>query len=171
MKRPNLLALAAVLSAGVTAPAMAAWDRIGSVDFSPRNNNHDTQYENFGGSVEALALQARNSDVRCSSVTATFGNGRTRQVFRGELPRGQNVTVDLPGRERLVKRLDFDCRSSGQNGATVDIAADVGRYQNEWRQSPDWQRTWSRMFRWDRDNPGDRNENDRNGRNKDRGHS
>jgi hypothetical protein len=170
MKRCHLLALSAVLSAAVAAPAMAAWDRIGSVDFSPRNN-HDTQYGNFGGSVEALALQARNSDVRCSSVIATFGNGRTRQVFRGELPRGQNVTVDLPGRERLVKRLDFDCRSSSQRGATVDIAADVGRYKNEWRQSPDWQRTWSRMFHWDGNNSGDRNENNLNKKNQDRGHS
>ena len=165
MKRCHVLALAAVLSAGVAAPAMAAWDHIGSVEFS-RGDNHETEYGTFGGSVEALALQAQRSDVMCRRVMATFGNGETREVFHGPLPRGQNVTVDLPGRERMVKRLDFDCRSANKRGATVNISANVGRYQNEWRQSPDWQRTWSRKFNWN--TPGDRNDNDRDGRNRDR---
>jgi hypothetical protein len=150
MKRRVILPIAAVLIAGAVSPALAAWDRIGSVDFS-RRDTHDAQYGNFGGSVEALALQARGSDLRCDSVTATFGNGRTRQVFRGNLPEGQNVTIDLPGRERRLSRLDFDCRPTERGRASVEIVADVGQYRDEWRRSPDWQRTWSRMFNWDND--------------------
>lgn len=146
MNRP-LIALAAVLFTGVAAPAFAAWDRIGSVDFSFRNAR-ETQYGNFGGSVEALALRARDASVTCRNVTATFGNGQTRSVFRGTLPRGQDITLDVPGADRMIRRLDFDCRSTARRGATVDISADVGRYQAEWRRSPDWDRVWSRMFNW-----------------------
>src|SRR5262245_25273617 len=58
MRTPRLMALAAVLCAGAAVPAFAAWDRIGSVDFSYRGNN-DVQYGNFGGRVEALSLRAR----------------------------------------------------------------------------------------------------------------
>jgi len=150
MKRTRLLVLASVLCAGVAAPASAAWDRIGSVDFSLRND-HETTYGNFGGRVEALSLRARNAPVMCNDVTATFGNGMTRSVFRGTLRPGRDETVDLPGEARLVRRLDFDCRSLVPVRATVDIAADVGRYQAEWRRSPDWDRMWSRMFNWDND--------------------
>ena len=162
MNRRNLLPLAALLLVGAVSPALAAWDRIGSVDFS-RRDSHDTQYGNFGGSVEALALQARGSDLRCRSVTATFGNGRSQQIFRGNLPVGQNVTIDLPGRERRVSRLDFDCQPTTRRNASVDIVADVGRYQDEWRRSPDWQRTWSRTFNWDQNGRRGPDRNDRNG--------
>src|SRR3954470_23868918 len=155
MRTPRLMALAAVLCAGAAVPAFAAWDRIGSVDFSYRNST-DVQYGNFGGRVEALSLRARNSDVTCRDVTAVFGNGNTRSVFHGFLPRGRDVTLDLPGNARMIQRLQFNCRSTDRDGARVDIAADVGRYQAEWRRSPDWERMWSRMFRWDNRNGNDR---------------
>src|SRR4029079_18338237 len=71
----------------------------------------------------------------------------------GALTRGRDVTLDLPGNGRMIRRLEFNCRPVGRDGARVDIAADVGRYQAEWRRSPDWERMWSRMFNWDnRDN-------------------
>jgi len=165
MRSPRLLTMAAILFSSVAVPASAAWDRIGSVDFSFRDTS-DTQYGNFGGRVESLALTARNTDVRCRGVTATFGNGTTQQVFRGSLPRGRNVEVTLPN-GRMIRRLDFDCRPMDRGRATVDIAADIGRYQAEWRRSPDWERTWSRMFPWangtgnDRYGSNDRFGNDR----------
>lgn len=152
MRSSRLLAMAAILFSSVAVPAWAAWDRIGSVDFSARDNS-DTQYGNFGGRVESLSLIARNADVRCRDVTATFGNGQTQQVFRGFLQRGRNVELTLPN-GRLIRRLDFDCRPMDRERATVDIAADVGRYQAEWRQSPDWDRMWSRMFPWANDRSG-----------------
>ncbi|HEX3486952.1 MAG TPA: hypothetical protein VHT51_18000 [Micropepsaceae bacterium] len=152
MRSTHVVGLAAVLLSGIALPALADWDHIGSVDFSYRNTN-DTQYGNFGGPVEALALRAQNSDVTCRDVTATFGDGDRAEIFHGFLPRGRNVAVDLPGRSHLIRRLDFNCHSMDRNGASVEIAADVGRYRAEWRRSPDWDRTWSRMFHW--------NDNDR----------
>jgi hypothetical protein len=149
MRRP-LLALAAVLFSGVAVPALADWDRIGTVDFSFRNDR-ETQYGNFGGSVEALALRARDASVTCRNVSATFGNGQVRTVFTGTLPRGRLVTVDLPGADRNIRRLDFNCRSTARAGSAVDISADIGRYRAEWRRSPNWNTVWSRMFGWAND--------------------
>ena len=129
MNSPRLMTLAAVLLSTMTVPAFAAWDRVGSVEFSPRNNI-DTQYGNFGERVEALALQARNSDVTCRNVIAVFDNGIAVPVFHGLLPRGQNVTVDLPGNGRSIRRLEFNCRSMSPGTVSVDISAEVDRYQS-----------------------------------------
>ena len=147
MTRPRLVALAAVLfSSAAVMPALAAWDHLGSLQFTIRDR--DQTFGPLGGGVEALNLTARDSDVVCRDVTATFGNGQTRTVFEGVLPRGRAMMVDLPGGERFVRRLDFNCRTTSVRGANVDIAADIGRYRAEWRRSPDWDRMWSRMFNW-----------------------
>jgi hypothetical protein len=157
MKKTRLLALAAALCAGVALPASAqpgydygrpGWDRIGSVDFSFRPD-HETEYGNFGGRVQRLSFRARNGTVSCARVTATFNNGRTREIYRGTIPRTRDIVVDLPGQSRLIRRIDFDCRSLAPRVTRVDIAADIGPYRAEWRRSPDWNRVWSRMFNWD----------------------
>jgi hypothetical protein len=164
MKTTRLLALAAALCAGAAIPAIGqpfgaqpygpidrpGFDRIGSVDFSFRSD-HETQYGAFGGRVEQLAFRARNGTVTCDEITATFNNGRTRELFRGTLPRDRDVLVDLPGESRAIQRIDFQCRSLAPRVTRVDIAADIGPYRAEWRRSPDWDRVWSRMFNWDED--------------------
>ena len=128
MRRFGAIVLAGLLSGGAAVPALAAWDRVGTVDFSMRDT-HDAKLGNFKG--YAVGLTARNSDVTCDRVTATFGNGRTREIFRGELPRGETVTINLPGSQRSIDRVDFDCRPTDRYRATVDIAADTGGYRNE----------------------------------------
>jgi len=134
MRGFNAIVLAALLASGAAVPAMAAWDRVGTVDFSLRDT-HDAKLGNFKG--YAVGLTARNSDVMCDSVMATFGNGRTREIFRGELPRGETVTIDLPGSQRSIDRVDFDCRPTEGFRATVDIAADIGGYRNDRLRYPD----------------------------------
>ena len=130
MRRSSTLMVAALLASSVAIPALAALEPVGSVGFS-RMDTRDSQILNTRG--DAITLTARGSDVMCDSVMATFGNGRTREVFRGDLPRGQSVTVDLPGRERMVERLDFNCRPTERWRARVDVAADTGyggRFEN-----------------------------------------
>ena len=150
MKKSSVI-LAGLMAASTAVPAFAAWDRIGSVDFTKRDTR-DVQYGQFGGPIEALGLRARGSDIHCDSVTATFGNGNTREVFRGELPEGREVTLDIPGDQRRVERLDFDCepldRGSGSVAISADVVAEIGQYRDDWRRSPDWENTWSRMFDW-----------------------
>jgi hypothetical protein len=103
-------------------PAFADWDHVGTVTFSMRDN-HDSTYADFRG--DRVALTSRNSDVYCRDVEATFGNGRTRTLFSGMIPQGQTVNVDLPGGDRNVDRLDFDCRPMNGWRARVDVAANV----------------------------------------------
>jgi hypothetical protein len=160
MKKTRLLALTALLCAGAALPASAqpanapwdrpgGWDRIGSVDFTFRPDR-ETEYGSFGGRVERLSFMSRNADVRCNRVTATYANGRSSQIYSGTLQRGRSVVVDIPGRSRMIRRIDFNCRSLERRGqARVDIAADIGQYRAEWRRSPDWATRWSRMFNWD----------------------
>ena len=151
MKSLSGLAFTTALAAlTLSAPAMAAWDRLGSVDISPRGGR-ETEYGNFGGSIEKLAFEARDNAVECREVRATFSNGETKRVFRGKLPAGKTVTVDLPGNQRMVKRIDFNCKANSRRDVTVDVSADIGRYQAEWRASPDWDRTWAKMFAWAHD--------------------
>ena len=135
-------------------PNRPGWDRIGSVDFSFRRDR-ETEYGNFGGPVERLSFVARNGNVRCTNVTATFNNGRTQSLYRGTLTHGRNVVVDIPGQARMIRRIDFNCRSLERRQTTVDIAADIGRYRADWRRSPDWDRVWSRMFNWTDDRYGE----------------
>src|SRR5688500_10179582 len=140
MTKTRLLALAATLCAGVAVPALAqpaygpfdrpGFDRIGSVDFSFRPDR-ETEYGTFGGRVDALAFHARNGAVTCNEITAPFNNGQTRLLYRGTLPRDRDVVVDLPGRDRLIRRIDFDCRSTFPRVTRVDIAADIGPYRAE----------------------------------------
>src|SRR5688572_18259547 len=154
MNKTRLLALIALLCAGAALPASAqpayapwdrpgGWDRIGSVTFSFRPDR-ETEYGNFGGRVERLSFLARNANVRCQNITATYANGRTDSLYRGRLQQGRSIVVDVPGQGR-VRRIDFNCRSPDRRApARVDIAADIGQYPADWRRSPDWDRTWSR---------------------------
>lgn len=150
MRRSSILALAAVLAVGVSLPALAAWDRIGTVDFDWRGS-HETQWGNFGGRIESLNFRAEGNGVQCRRVRATFGNGDRRRIFDGYIGEGRSVDVDLPGDDRRLNRLDFNCRSDGRRDARIVISADIGRYRDEWRHSPDWDQRWSRMFNWDND--------------------
>ena len=129
MRRSSTLMVAALLASSVAIPAFAALEPVGSVGFS-RMDTHESQPVNVTG--DAVTLTARGSDVMCDSVMATFGNGRTREIFRGDLPRGQNVTIDLPGRQRMVERLDFNCRPTERWRARVDVAADTGYGYRFW---------------------------------------
>jgi len=52
---------------------------------------------------------------------ATFGNGRTREIFRGELPPVRR-SPSTAGSQRSIDRVDFDCRPTEAIRATVDIA-------------------------------------------------
>ena len=169
MKKTRLLALTALLCAGAALPASAqpgygpnapwdrpgGWDRIGSVTFSFRPDR-ETEYGNFGGRVERLSFLARNANVRCQNITATYANGRTDSLYRGQLRQGRRIVVDIPGQSRMIRRIDFNCRSlERREPARVDIAADIGQYRADWRRSPDWDRTWSRMFNWGDERYGD----------------
>jgi hypothetical protein len=119
MMRAGAVAVtAALLMAGPTL-GFAALERVGSVVLTPVAPGQ-SEYRNFAGNE--ITLTARNSDINCESVVATFDNGRSRSVFAGALARGREISVGLPASQGRVTRLDFNCRPAGGLGGVIDIA-------------------------------------------------
>lgn len=141
MRRTHYLAMAAVLSAGICGPAFAAWDNIGTVHID-YGVDTASAYSSFAGPVRSLQLTAHGSDVDCRFVRATFGNGQVRDIFSGHLDKGESRSVDVPDDVRLVKRLDFLCRTHRHNGADISIDADLAGYRDQWRRDPHWAHLW-----------------------------
>jgi hypothetical protein len=145
MSLKNFALFGALLCAAT--PALADWDHIGDIRVQYRGDRATEQLR-LGGPVERLELTADRSDMFCRSVRARFGNGRDREIYHGTLQRGQDVNVDLPGDTRTLRALSFNCAAQDRSGGVIRVSADIGRYRDEWRRSPDWRRTWSRLFNW-----------------------
>ena len=119
MMRTGALAVSAALLLSGTTAALAALEHVGSVVLTSVAPGQ-SEYRNFSGNV--VTLTARNADINCNSVVATFENGRSRGVFAGQLPRGQAISVGLPGNGARVVRMDFNCRPISGFGGVIDIA-------------------------------------------------
>jgi hypothetical protein len=145
MKRATLLAMAAAMTVGVSVPALADYVRLGSVDVGYRTDA-DTAYTRFGGRMESLRLTADRSDIFCRSIRVRYANGDVDNVFHGALREDRPVNVDLRGRAARVDSIRFVCRSDEFRGGKIYIAAEVGRYGDEWRHHRDWDRLWSGIF-------------------------
>src|SRR5947209_17749256 len=104
MRRSGAVAVIAILVLGGATAAFAALERVGSVVFTSVAPGQ-SEYRNFAGNE--ITLTARNSDLSCDSVVATFENGVARGIFAGQLARGREVSVGLPDRAGRVVRLDF----------------------------------------------------------------
>jgi len=160
VKRSRILAMTLLFAAGFTVPALAdSYVRLGSIDVGFRMDR-DAQWTRFGGGMEGLRLEADRSDIRCRSIIAHFADGSQQNVFSGQLMDNRPIEVDLHGGTRRVRDVIFTCRSEERSGGKIYIAANVGRYQAEWRRSPDWVLFWSQMFNWG--NPGMGGGNDAN---------
>jgi len=146
-KRTTILATVALLGFGASAPAMADYVRLGSVDVGYRMDR-DTTWNRFGGGMEGLRLVADGNDVLCRSIVVHFANGSMQNVFSGMLREDRPIYVDLAGGTRRVRDVQFTCRSDRRSGARIYIAADVGRFRDEWRSSPGWAAFWSHIFNW-----------------------
>lgn len=148
MKR--LAICTAIFCLGAAAPALAAWNEVGTVRVSFARD-HDTKSFDMGGPVERLQLRADGSDITCRDVKATFGNGRSRSIFQGALRDGNPAAIDLPGDARAISRLTFDCGAQNRRGGNIVVVADVGANRAEWRRNPRFASNWSRAFNWGSD--------------------
>jgi hypothetical protein len=161
MRRAMLVAMTAAMTVGFAAPALADYVRLGDVDVGYRTDL-DTAYSRFGGPVESLRFTADRNDVFCRSIRVRYANGQMDDVFHGRLSEDRPVDVDVQGRARRIDSVDFVCRSDGYRGAKIYIAADVGRYRDEWRRDRNWDRMWSGLFGMGpgMHGPGDRHDRD-----------
>jgi hypothetical protein len=151
MKRSNIRSRIVILSAALLAatamPAWAKWDEVGHIDVH-RQGERFTRDIPLGGPVDRLQLTATGGDVLCRHVRATFGNGRTREVFHGTLREHRAQSLDLPGKERDVRKLSFQCGAVHDRNATIRVAADIGRNRDAWRRNPNFNRLWAKTFNW-----------------------
>lgn len=116
--------MAAILTTTAT-PALAKWEQLGSLNVAS-GKTEQFLMQPFKGNV--VGLSARDTDINCKRVTATFENGNTRPIFKGKLHKGSIIRVDLPPGE--LERVSFECHPKAKRQATVALAADASAQQH-----------------------------------------
>ena len=116
--------LAAVQPSPAAPAPVNNWVPIGTQQFAGPVD-HNSTFTGWGGHrVTALGLKPVDADARCRKVSATFGNGNTRDLDlnRGGVAyRGRIDKIDLPGDVRNVVRLSLVCRAIGAPAVTIQI--------------------------------------------------
>ena len=107
------------------APAQGAWVHLGTrqVDFRV---DHDVVVAAGDGRFRRIRLVVDGGDLEMFHVKVTFGDGETfspatRFYFKDN---ARSRVIDLPGRERIIRRIDFYYRSvvgGGQGKATLHV--------------------------------------------------
>jgi hypothetical protein len=102
------------------------WISLGRENFQGRHDAEARLAGWRGRNVDRIALRPIDNDARCLRVSATFDNGRTRDLDIGRrdvMQRGQMVEIDLPGGERNLQSVDLTCRAVGDRDVTIEILA------------------------------------------------
>jgi hypothetical protein len=102
------------------------WISIGRQSFQGRHDAEASYAGWRGRSVERIALRPVDNDARCMRVSATFANGRTRDLDVGRrdvLERGRLTEFDLPGGDHNLRSVDLRCRALGDRDVTIEILA------------------------------------------------
>jgi len=97
------------VAAGANAVSAQKWRELGSkeVDY---NVDHDTiTVTAMRGDFRKIKLRVSNAPVRFYRIVVTYGNGRSQDVDVRSLirPGGETRTIDLPGRERVIRKVEF----------------------------------------------------------------
>jgi hypothetical protein len=98
------------------------WVRLGMESFEGRYDR-ESDFAGFRGrDIDSIGLRPVNGDARCSRITATFRNGRTRDLYTANfLPENRITRIDLPGNDRNLMRVNLACRAVGARQVTIEI--------------------------------------------------
>ena len=97
------------------------WTSVGRESFEGRGDREAT-FPGFGGrNVDTIGLRPVNDDARCNRITATFGNGRTRELGGRTLREDRITQIDLPGRDRDITRIEMRCRAASGRRVVVEV--------------------------------------------------
>jgi hypothetical protein len=102
------------------------WVTIGRENFQGRRDSESTTTGWRGRNVERIALRPVDNDARCMRISATFNNGRTRDLDvdrKDVMQRGRLTIIDLPGDQRNLRSVDLRCRAVGDRDVTIEILA------------------------------------------------
>jgi hypothetical protein len=120
--RIRLLIAVQVAGLALAAPAVADWQPLGSVDVVA-GRDRDRLDARLDKPVEQLRFIAETADVACRSIRLTFRDGKKRKLADRRLIAGKPDVVDLNGRERDVRRIDFECQTIARAKAKISVAA------------------------------------------------
>lgn len=102
------------------------WTTVGRENFSGRHDS-ETSYAGWRGKkIERIALRPIDNAARCMRVSATFDNGRTRDlaIDRSDvIDRGEMKIIDLPGDVRNLSKVYLTCRAVGDRDVTIEVLA------------------------------------------------
>jgi hypothetical protein len=105
----------------------SGWVPIGTERFVGRGDT-STAFAGWAGhQVTRIALKPLDANAQCGRVSATFGNGNTRNLDLnrgGTALRGQLYKIDLPGDVRSITRLNLACHAIGAPAVKIQIYGD-----------------------------------------------
>lgn len=102
------------------------WVTIGRENFEGRHDSESSFAGWRGRSVDRIALRPVDNDARCTQISATFDNGRKRDLDvnrRDVMERGRLTVIDLPGDERNLRSVEMRCKAVGDRDVTIEILA------------------------------------------------
>lgn len=111
----KLLVLAS-LGALLLIPSVASanWIKLGerAIDF---RSEKDTIYCSHGGAMKGIMFKITRNTVKVHSLTVVYGNGEVNKVRVGRVfaPGESSGYLDLPGRRRVVRRVEFFYKTVG----------------------------------------------------------
>ena len=111
---------------GWDGPREANWIPLGVQRFEGRRDSEASFPGHRGRQLESIAIRPINADARCRRITATFANGRTRDLALGPsdfLQQDRLYRIDLPGGDRNIQRIDMTCRAVREPGVTMQVLA------------------------------------------------
>jgi len=100
------------------------YTHLGTLQFGERGDIRRL-FDRSGEDTERLMITATRNASECRSVTVTYGNGRTRNVFSGRIREGRPEIINLNGNERQIRSVEMNCRSGGRGASVVTVSAQV----------------------------------------------
>jgi hypothetical protein len=103
--------------------AFAAWTYLGERAVSHQAEK-DTIHVGHQGMFKGLEFRVKHNDIRLFRFQVVFGNGEVQALTFGRVIRaGQSSGyIDLPGRKRLIKRIEFWYKTVGRAGPQARVA-------------------------------------------------
>ncbi|HUR31092.1 MAG TPA: hypothetical protein VMZ69_06645 [Saprospiraceae bacterium] len=94
--------------------AAQAWVQLGSSKVHGHVDHDEILVTALEGDFSAIKLFVENEGIQFEHVVVHFGNGRKEDlILRDFIPAGgETRVIDLPGRDRIIRKVDFFYKSN-----------------------------------------------------------
>jgi hypothetical protein len=103
-----------LLSASITMVGAQSWAFLGSAKVHGSADHDEIWVTGAKGDFTAIKLMVENEGIDFDRVVVHFANGgREEMILRNFIPAGGETRVmDLPGRDRIIRKVDFYYKSN-----------------------------------------------------------